>query len=361
MKLNLKILNLADTFDVAQDWCLQAVQADVSTVLAEPYKIACVPAMFTRPDNFAYRDTWAQLDLSEFDLVIISDIEQERTQYLSQWIDEKRIKKYLIAQGACHESEGINLETTVVRSWWMQNLMRMNTFENTQSADKPYLFDALLGARRPHRDFVMLSMQKHPGLLKKSIVSYRDVFYSGTVIDNQNQQIQDYFPELELAWPYVSPNLDPAWEVKPHIEKSISPYVPWNIYRNTWYSIVCETGFTGDGFFLTEKTTKALFAQRAFVLFAPCQFLKTLRTFGFETFGSVIDEDYDEELVDLVRYRKAFAQLLSLSQQDPVQVYKKLRPILEHNYNRLWELQQETQQQQHYLLSQYIPSSYIIH
>jgi len=361
VKLNLQILNLSQTVDVAQDWNIQAQFADVDTVLKQPYRVACVPAMFTRPDNFAYQHKQQQIDLSQFDLVVISDIEQERTQHLCQWIEEQRIKQYVMAQGACHNSENFNSEITVVRSWWMQNLMRMNTFENTQLAQKPYLFDALLGARRPHRDFVMLSMQKHPRLLEQSIVSYRDVFYSGTVIDDQNQQIQDYFPSLELNWPYVSPNLNPAWEVKPHIEKSISPYVPWNIYRNTWYSVICETGFTGDGFFLTEKTTKALFAQRVFVLFAPCQFLKTLRTFGFETFGSVIDEDYDEELIDLVRYRKAFAQMLSLSQQDPVQVYKKLQPVLEHNHRRLWELQQETQQQQHHLLNQHIPSSYIIH
>jgi hypothetical protein len=360
MKLNLKILNLGNIVNTAQDWSLQADQADIDTVLAEPYKIACVPAMFTRPDNFAYQDNWSRLDLSKFDLVIISDIEQERTQFLAHWIKEQRIKQYVLAQGACHNSEEIDPRTTVVRSWWMQNLMRMNTFENTQLATKPYLFDALLGARRPHRDFVMLSMQKHPVLLKQSIVSYRDIFYSGTVINEQNQQIQDYFPEIKIAWPYVSPNLNPDWEVKPHLEKSISPYVPWNIYRQTWYSVICETGFTGDGFFLTEKTTKALFAQRVFVMFAPCRFLKTLKSFGFETFGSVIDEDYDEELVDLIRYRKAFAQMLSLSQQDPVRVYKKLQPVLEHNRRRLWDLQQETQQQQQELLRQHIPAVHVL-
>ena len=144
------------------------------------------------------------------------------------------------------------------------------------------------------------------------------------------------------------------------IEKSISPFVPWKIYRNTWYSAICETGFTGDGFFLTEKTTKALFAKRVFVMFGPCQFLKHLREFGFRTFGSIMDEDYDSELVDLIRYRQAFAQMLSLAQQDPVEIYNKVQPILEHNYNRLWELQQENQQKQKELLQQHIPAVYII-
>ena len=103
-----------------------------------------------------------------------------------------------------------------------------------------------------------------------------------------------------------------------------------------------------------------MFAQRVFVLFGACGFLRTLREFGFKTFGSVIDEDYDEELVDLVRYRKAFAQVLSLTQQDPVEVYKKLQPVLKHNYHRLWELQQEIQLKQHQLLQENIPACYII-
>lgn len=361
MQLNLKIFDFKKYIDVARDWNIQAESADLETVLKQPYRIACVPAMFNCVDNFAYSSEHANLDLSQFDLVVISDIEQESTKDLMEWINSCNIKKYVLAQGSFHESEGVNHATTVVRFWWMQNLMRMNKFEDTQSLTKPYCFDALLGARRPHRDFVMLSMQQHPRLLNQSIVNYRQAFYTGQIVDDQTQIIHDYFPNLDLAWPYVSSNLDPAWEVRSHIEKSISPYVPWNIYRHTWYSIVCETGFTGDTFFLTEKTTKVMFARRVFVMFGPHQFLKHLRDFGFETFGSVIDEDYDQEPLDLIRYRRAFAQVLSLSQQDPEQVYAKLQPVLEHNYNRLWELQQETQQRQQELLRQHIPAGYIIH
>lgn len=360
MKLSLKIYNLDRDFDVAKDWNLQAQTADSATVLQQPYKIACVPAMFTRPDNFAYHTDLGHTDLRNYDLVVISDIEQERHKNIMQWIDEKRIKNYVLAQGACHESEGINHATTVLRSWWMRNLMAMNSYQDTSDHNKPYWFDALLGARRPHRDFVMLSMQKHSALLKKSIVNYRDQFYTGCIIDQQTEQIHDYFPDTTLNWPYVSDNLDPAWEVKEHIAKSISPYVPWNIYRQTWYSIICETSFNGDSFFLTEKTTKALFAQRLFVMFGPCRFLHHLRELGFKTFGSVIDEDYDEELVDLLRYRRAFAQILSLAQQDPVEVYAKIRPVLEHNYQHLWTLQAQTKQKQQDLLIQHIPSGYIV-
>ena len=239
----------------------------------------------------------------------------------------------------------------------MYNLMRMNSYQPHVQHSKPYWFDVLLGARRPHRDFVMLNLQKHSPLLDKCIVTYRDGF-SGGIIDNQTVDIHDYFPDYKLSWPYVSKNLDHSWEVKDTIEKSISPFVPWKIYQQTWYTVVCETGFTGDGFFLSEKTTKALFSKRLFVMFAPCQFLKHLRELGFKTFGSIIDESYDEELVDLTRYQMAFSQMLSLTQQDPVEVYKKVEQILEHNRKRLTELQIENNTRMKVLLQIHIPKKY---
>lgn len=360
MKINLKIFNLNQQVDVAKDWNLQAELADPSTVLKQSYRIACVPAMFNRPDNFAYSAEHANLDLDQFDLVVISDIEQASTRDLVSWIEDCRIRNYVLAQGSFHESEGVNHATTVVRFWWMQNLMRMNTFESTESSNKPFWFDVLLGARRPHRDYVMLSMQKHPRLMRESIVNYRSDFYTGQIVDEFTTDIHHRFTDLTLDWPCVSPNLDPAWEVRPDIQKNISPYVPWNIYRHTWYSAVCETGFTGNVFFLTEKTTKVMFAKRVFVMFGPCEFLRHLRDFGFETFGSIIDESYDSIDLDIERYKQAFGQVLSLSQQDPVEVYKKLAPVLEHNYHRLWQLQQETQQRQQELLRQHIPLQHII-
>ena len=360
MKTNLKIYNPCWGIDVARDWNLTADNTDLATALQQPYRIACVPVCFTNPDNFTfpdYRKEPMPVDLSQFDLVVLSDIEQERNSSIQQWIESSGIKNYVLAAGVTHNSEGRNSETTVLRSWWMYNLMRMNSVNEHMRPDKPYWFDVLLGARRPHRDFVMLNLQKHLPLLDKCIVTYRDGF-SGGIIDEQTVNIHNYFPDYTLEWPYISKTLEHTWEVTDTIEKSISPFVPWNIYQQTWYTVVCETGFTGDGFFLTEKTTKALFAKRLFVMFAPCQFLKHLKELGFKTFGSVIDESYDEELVDLTRYQMAFAQMLSLTQQDPTEVYKKVQEILEHNRQRLIELQTETNACMQKLLQTHIPKEY---
>lgn len=239
----------------------------------------------------------------------------------------------------------------------MYNLMQMNEYQDHAQYNKPFWFDILLGARRPHRDFVMLNLQKHSKLLDKSIVTYRDGF-SGEVVNNQTADVHNYFPGYQLEWPYISENLEHNWEVKDTIEKSISVFVPWKIYQRTWYTIICETNFTGDGFFLTEKTTKALFAKRLFVMFGPQHFLHNLRQLGFKTFGSIIDESYDEEMQDLKRYQMAFAQVLSLTQQDPVEVHNKVEEILEHNRQHLAELQHKTDACMEELLRRHIPEDF---
>jgi hypothetical protein len=360
MNTNLKIYNPSWGVDVARDWNLTADNVDLITALQQPYRIACVPVCFTDPGNFTYAEYMkdqVSVDLSQFDLVVLSDIEQEKISHTREWAESNNIKNYIIAVGSIYDSEGINQSNTVLRSWWMYNLMRMNTFEDHMQPTKPYWFDVLLGARRPHRDFVMLNLQKHSRLLDNCIVTYRDGF-SGSIIDEQTADVHDYFPDVTLEWPYVCKNLEHRWEVKKTIEKSISPFVPWEIYRQTWYTVICETNYTGDGFFLTEKTTKALFAKRLFVMFAPCYFLQKLQELGFKTFGSIIDESYDKELIDLTRYQLAFAQMLSLTQQDPVEVYNKVEKILEHNRQHLFELQKTTNTCMKELLCQHVPQQY---
>jgi hypothetical protein len=220
------------------------------------------------------------------------------------------------------------------------------------------MFDVLLGSRRPHRDFVMLSMQKHEKLWSNSIVNYRDIFV-GSQINQNTTTIRNHFPGIQLEWPYISPNLNPDWEVSSNMHKNISPFLPYEIYQRTWYTVVCETLYTADQFFLTEKTSKPLFGKRLFVMFAPQRHLVNLRKLGFETFEDVIDESYDYEQNDLRRYQQAFDQMLSLSQQNPHKVLAKIKEKLEHNHNRMQELQKETQLEMQRLLLERIPQQYV--
>lgn len=358
-KLSVKIYNPCWAVDVAADWGISAETGNVHEVLTQPFKIAALPVMFDQKDNFAYSTELQTIPLHTFDLIILSDIECYTVDQIYKWIEPKYLTDYVVALGSKRNSIPVDETRMVYRPWWMYNLMKLNQFESTDKNYKPFMFDVLLGTRRPHRDYVMMALQKHCRLLDNSVVTYRDIF-TGGFVDDQSQAAIDCFPNETLAWPYVSSNLNLDWEVSDNIEKNISPILPYNIYRNTWFTAVCETQHTASTFFLTEKTSKPLFAKRLFVMFAPRGHLDNLQKLGFETFGDVIDESYDYEQIDVRRYQMVFDQMLSLSQQNPVKVLAKIKEKLEHNHHRMWQLQQETQTDMQKLLLKKIPNQFII-
>jgi len=350
--------------DVAEDWSLNSIQH--RDLVRSNINIATVPVLYDDPNSYTYCASMCDIDLSEFDLVLLSDIEYTPYPKIYDWIGRHRIRNFAVAVGGLFADCALDLNHMVYRPWWMQNVVRLNQ-DYVPSCDatyKPFMFDALLGTRRPHRDYVMLQMQRHPGLLAQCIVTYRDVFTAGAVPRDGHrsqlaalQDMADLFADHELAWPYVSDNLDSGWEVANEITHSVSQTIPAKIYEQTWYSIICETVHTGPVFFMAEKFTKTVLAKRAFVLFGPQGYLARLKELGFQTFGSVIDESYDAEPLDLQRYQMAWAQVLSLSHQDPLAVNQRLRSIFQHNVSHLQWLWQKTQIQRAELLKKKINQS----
>jgi hypothetical protein len=111
----------------------------------------------------------------------------------------------------------------------------------------------------------------------------------------------------------------------------MSCLVPTKVYQASWFSLIAETSPCSDIIFATEKTTKALFAKRIFVMFASPGHLKFLKSLGFKTFDTIFDETYDTILNAEKRYDAAFQQVMFLAEADPVELYRKAMPILDHN------------------------------
>jgi hypothetical protein len=331
--------------DVAADWGFDKNNCthDLSIALSQKFKIAAVRAYYNKPWVASYDPAAGHRDLHSFDLVLISDVEYYTQQQITEWCAELGIVNYLVALGGKVTSDNIDPDRMIYRHYWIPQYTSRNTFVDTSGLNKPFLFDALLGARRPNRDYIMMGLTK-TGLLDRSLVTYRDCF-PGAIVNNQNTEFAEIFSDTELQWPYVSANLDPAWEVAPVVNNQISFVTPVDIYSRTYYSIVAETLHTGNGFFFSEKSIKAFFAQRIFVLFGNQYHLQRLRDLGFKTFGAVIDESYDNNPLDFERFAMALQQLELLAGQDPAQVQQELQPVLEHNYQRLFSIVAETQAQ----------------
>jgi hypothetical protein len=191
------------------------------------------------------------------------------------------------------------------------------------------------------------------GLLDQSIATYRDIFVGGS-ISSTPERVQLEFPDRKVMWPYVSPNLRPEWEVREHLDNSISSIEPWEIYNRTYYSILVETLGTGNCYLMAEKIGKCLHARRLFVHFGVAHWLKKLRSFGFKTFDSIIDESYDEIEDDIVRWRRAFEQVIWLSQQNHADILQKVKSVLDHNHNRLYEFRQEKFDQMRHMIEPHL-------
>lgn len=311
---------------------------DLSTALAQSPSIAVVPVYCDRPTEFSYHPAFADLDLERFDLVLFTEIEWRSQAELLKWIETTSARRWLLHVAGLWQPEILDART-IYRPAWTFNFLRWNPPRDDFPVTRPLQFECLLGARREHRDLAMLAFQKW-SLLDRSLVTYRDIFL-GHWIDATPARVQERFADQTLMYPYVSANLDPAWEVKSDMDNSVSGIVPWEIYNRTWFSVVCETLGSGQVFLSAEKMGKCLQARRLFVVLGIRDFLQRYRDWGFETFGDVIDESYDSVDDDIERWTMALEQVRWLCDQDLPALLHKLRPRLDHNHHRLYELERD--------------------
>jgi hypothetical protein len=262
--------------------------------------------------------------------------------------------------------------------YWIRHMFNSNEYTPSPlPAQKPYLFDALLGQIKEHRLFVFYKLIED-NLLDKSLVSLWRHYRHGradltkaevekNLYDNYSTApiCGDLLKKHGLTTFYRSPGLDELefsdipypvddpinytssqattrfCKTRPTVLKSMSMDMPVNIYDASWYSIVAETRHESDNLFITEKLGKPLWGKRVFVLFGARGCLQYLRSQGFQTFNDIIDESYDLEIDDCKRFAMAWEQVKLLSTLDPIDVYQRANAALENNYNLMPTLDNE--------------------
>lgn len=198
--------------------------------------------------------------------------------------------------------------------------------ELEHNVTKPVYFDALLGRTKPHRDFVYNSIHAH-NLQEKILVTYKN---HGT---DRFRTRCEWEPDIEQFDQTVRRSTDSVQYQGQ--EFALCRILPIQVYNRTAYSIVAETGTDNRYSFFTEKTAKPMMARRLFVMFSGHKFLQNLRSQGFQTFDNVIDESYDLIYNEQDRWAAAFEQVQKLCKMDQQEVFAKIAPAVEHNYNLL--------------------------
>jgi hypothetical protein len=167
---------------------------------------------------------------------------------------------------------------------------------------RPAMFDCLLGCQRQHRDQI------------------ENLYLQSNC---QDKIIFNYYKHNQYIDHGIWENLDVC-----HNRYAI---VPVSVYNQSYYSIVAETTAYNSYNQYTEKVAKPIMALRPFVAFAGQHYLENLKTLGFRTFDSVIDENYDSIPDEQERINAAWHQVEWLCTQDPQQIYHELSETLVHN------------------------------
>lgn len=110
------------------------------------------------------------------------------------------------------------------------------------------------------------------------------------------------------------------------------------IYEKTAINIVTETTFKKNTVFISEKTFHPIINLQPFIMFASNGQLQELRNLGFKTFGHVIDESYDDEEDNYIRFKKVCNEILRLSEMsiDEInQLFLSCKDICIYNRNHL--------------------------
>jgi hypothetical protein len=107
-----------------------------------------------------------------------------------------------------------------------------------------------------------------------------------------------------------------------------------SIYKTSLLSFVTETAFHQPGMFITEKTFKPIVAGHPFIILGQYNILKELRTMGYRTDFSGIDQSYDDIVDPVERFHAAHQSLIkwvNTSRKEKEMYIRESLKIIKHN------------------------------
>jgi hypothetical protein len=210
-------------------------------------------------------------------------------------------------------------------------------------------FNRIITNDRSYRIY-FVSLLKEQGLLEKGLVSFN-------VTDNLFDDWQDEVTD---------PNSKLSEKAKQHAEQylvdinklvidhaTLHGSASANISRtilghwcnddqpnvDAFWHVVTETVFYYDKLHLTEKIFKPIASKQPFMLLAAPGNLAYLKSYGFKTFDSVIDESYDTIQDNDLRTEAVVHQLhwyCNLTPGEKTDLIKQIEPIIQHNFHHFY-------------------------
>jgi hypothetical protein len=198
-------------------------------------------------------------------------------------------------------------------------------------------FNRIITNDRSYRIY-LVSLLKEQGLLNHGQVSFN---VTDNLFDDWQDETADPNTKLsDNAKQHIEHHLTDISKLvidKPELPGSASADIPRG--NDAFWNIVTETVFYYDKLHLTEKIFKPIVSKQPFMLLAASGNLAYLRSYGFKTFDSVIDESYDLIQDNDLRLEAVVKQLswyCSLSDSEKTDVMRAVEPIVLHNFHHFY-------------------------
>ena len=198
-------------------------------------------------------------------------------------------------------------------------------------------FNRIINNDRSYRIY-FVSKLKELGLLDKGLVSFN---VTDNLFDDWRDETSD--PNTKLsnhARLHIERNLvdiDKLIIDRAELHGSASADIPRG--NDAFWHIVTETVFYYDKLHLTEKIFKPIVSKQPFMLLAAPGNLAYLKSYGFKTFDSVIDESYDNIVDNDLRTEAVVAQLhwyCNLASDEKTDIIRQLEPIIDYNFHHFY-------------------------
>ena len=206
---------------------------------------------------------------------------------------------------------------------------------------------------RKHRTSLALLLEKN-NLIEKSLISFAKVDSEQALrtVTEEIENQRDDDGELRL---YESQHLHIAPEIadrfvnrcpliidgETNINKMCEDFgYTQSYYQQTLLSLITETNYNNDECTLTEKSFKPLYNKHPFIIIGVPGSMQGLRDLGFQTFSEFWSEEYDtieSPSNRLIAIEQVLKQIASWTRDDILYFKRRVKPILEHNYNMFKE------------------------
>ena len=246
--------------------------------------------------------------------------------------------------GACALCEPYQRE---FNAYWIM-MMKRQPFEKPKDPPKDR-FLCLGGWQRPHKVY-MLSLLHSRGLLKE--LAWSAGFPPRDGISQLLEQARKYEADPDQVKSFLE-ELPRVIDIDIGEKKQVGGTFHPDIYSLGKIHFVLETDYLPSRLRYTEKTIKAIYTGKPFLIFAAPGVLKLLKSHGFRSFHPHINETYDTITSFGARTRAIadeMASLLTLSSDD---FDKKIAALSEvARYNQVWlnstKFLSQVLQQSHY-------------